>query len=271
MLTAPEAIQFDQIAENTVDKCRKDYPDVRQGDDEARKIGEDNVRRNLDFLVAKLTPENVEEIIRFVHIIANPFLDVQTQPDQDYATRYKGGQTRNIGHAHAAIGQHTVPPTSPFIPDLFKGYCELIGKLLPQASTKEDFTNLAIFSYLELITIHPFPDGNGRTCRLMTEVIRAYGRKKLGISTKDMRAFPKTGPIPDAIEVELQSWQKRVGFFRDNQFPFLVAIKDPIAWGAHFQNVENKRWDVIRREGIKNINNLPVITRLRSTSLKGWS
>jgi len=271
MFNGPEAVQFDEYAGQIVAQCRKDNPDLRQGDDKAREIGEKNVRDNLAYIVDKLTPENVDNVIRFVHEIGSPFLRAQTQYDNNLSTYFNGGITRNVGQSDAVIGQHTVPPTSQFIPELFKEYSELIGKLLPQATTKEDFTNLAIFSYLELITIHPFPDGNGRTCRLMTEVIRAYGRKKLGLPINDMWAFPKVGPKSDEIETELKAWQVNGKFFKDNQFPLLVAIRDPKAWGAHFVNVEKRRWDVIRREGIKNVNNLPIIKRLRNTSLKDWS
>jgi hypothetical protein len=61
-------------------------------------------------------------------------------------------------------GHVYVPPGSEKVPRLMRQYAELVGALKGHPLVR------AILTHLEFVTIHPYPDGNGRLARLLMNV-----------------------------------------------------------------------------------------------------
>lgn len=78
-------------------------------------------------------------------------------------------------------GSSTILPRAQKVPDLM----EKLGYWLEKEETLDPF-NKAIEAHYELVTIHPFVDGNGRTARLlMNMILIRYGYPPAIIRKKD--------------------------------------------------------------------------------------
>lgn len=63
-------------------------------------------------------------------------------------------------------GAEYIPPAPKELPALMKEFCEQI----PKQKTKLHTVEFAAWLHLNLVNIHPFMDGNGRTARLLTNL-----------------------------------------------------------------------------------------------------
>lgn len=70
------------------------------------------------------------------------------------------------------------------VPALTKNLCEILNEQINQP----DMYKLAFMAHYELVAIHPYADGNGRTARLLMNYILAYHDKPLVIVQKKDRA-----------------------------------------------------------------------------------
>lgn len=80
--------------------------------------------------------------------------------EEDFASRYRNGQVR-------IIGANFIPPSGLKVPELMT---EFVQELNTQRNKKNDI-ELATFTHHRFVWIHPFFDGNGRTARLLMNII----------------------------------------------------------------------------------------------------
>ncbi len=80
--------------------------------------------------------------------------------EEDVAGRYRNGQVR-------IIGANFIPPAGHRVPDLM---AEFIKEVIIREK-KESILSLATFAHHRFVWIHPFFDGNGRTARLLMNLL----------------------------------------------------------------------------------------------------
>jgi Fic family protein len=98
---------------------------------------------------SKITERNIRE----VHSL------ILKEIDSRYAGKYRDIQVRISGSAHT-------PPEAVRVPELMKKFAK--GRLLEPVGHAIEQAALAHF---DLVSIHPFVDGNGRTARLLMNLI----------------------------------------------------------------------------------------------------
>lgn len=264
MFNGPEITiqQLEHISDTVIEISRKRLPDARQDNDDARIEGERNVRSRMEFITEALKPGNVKEIIHFVHAISNPFLAVRTNPGNEFSTAFHPWSNRGRGY-DVAIGD-VVPPSGEVIAELFTSFSTHLGKLLPLAKTMEDYSNLAAYAYAELITIHPFPDGNGRALRLFSEVIINYGRKQLNLPERNAPQIPKRGVKADTIEEVLSSWQFEMHFFIGDKNSRREFLNDRPKYDENFIANITKHWKGVEEGGMKSVDALKIVNVIKA-------
>ncbi len=67
------------------------------------------------------------------------------------------------------------------LPKLLKDFCEQTSQELKKARSTEKKLLLSFKAHFDLVSIHPFADGNGRTSRLLMNYIQAYFNLPLSI------------------------------------------------------------------------------------------
>lgn len=97
----------------------------------------------------KITERNIKEI----HSL------ILKEIDNDYAGRYRDIQVRISGSSH-------LPPDPLLVPKLMERFAK---KWL--ANSRQHPVIQATMAHFELVSIHPFIDGNGRTARLLMNLI----------------------------------------------------------------------------------------------------
>jgi len=80
--------------------------------------------------------------------------------EEDVAGRYRNGQIR-------IIGANFIPPAGHKVPDLMAEFI----KEVTIREKKESILSLATFTHHRFVWIHPFFDGNGRTARLLMNLL----------------------------------------------------------------------------------------------------
>lgn len=73
------------------------------------------------------------------------------------------------------------------VPDMVKKLCNSLTMDMIKAKTFDEKCNLAFRAHFELVSIHPFGDGNGRTSRLLMNFIQAHFNLPLSIVYKQDR------------------------------------------------------------------------------------
>jgi len=96
-----------------------------------------------------------EHTIRSVHALA-----LRTIDDQD-AGRYRRGAVRIAGSDH-------VPPDPAAVPGLMRDFVNWLNS--PEAAALHPAERAAL-AHFRLVDIHPFTDGNGRTARLLMNLL----------------------------------------------------------------------------------------------------
>jgi len=74
------------------------------------------------------------------------------------------------------------------VPDAVSELCNEIGKRLNDVVNLKDIYNLSFDAHLNLVTIHPWLDGNGRTSRLLMNYLQSYHQVILTKIYKEDRA-----------------------------------------------------------------------------------
>lgn len=76
-------------------------------------------------------------------------------------------------------------PSSPKVPGMVDAFCTWVNEQFSKAKTTEDIFNLAADAHYNLVSIHPFVDGNGRTSRAIMNFIQLMFDKPLIILNQD--------------------------------------------------------------------------------------
>lgn len=103
------------------------------------------------------------------------------------------------------------------VPDYTKRLAENLCEQLPQANTILDQLKLSFVTHFDLVSIHPFYDGNGRTSRLLMNFIQAYYGLPLSIVYQDdkkeyfdalveSRKTEHTQPFEDFMDSQYQKF-----------------------------------------------------------------
>jgi len=74
------------------------------------------------------------------------------------------------------------------VPDAVSKLCDEIGIKLNEVKSRNDIYHLSFDAHLNLVTIHPWVDGNGRTSRLLMNYLQSYHRVILTKVYKEDRA-----------------------------------------------------------------------------------
>ena len=74
------------------------------------------------------------------------------------------------------------------VPDAVSKLCDEINKRLSEVKDRKDIYNLSFDAHLNLVTIHPWLDGNGRTSRLLMNYLQFYPQIILTKIYKEDRA-----------------------------------------------------------------------------------
>ena len=82
-----------------------------------------------------------------------------------------------ISSSRATGGSYYVDHSK--IPHMIKELCENLNESINKISSISDVLTLSSYAHLQLLTIHPFVDGNGRSARLLQNAIMLKNNKPL--------------------------------------------------------------------------------------------
>ncbi len=78
-------------------------------------------------------------------------------------------------------------PSYQKVEELVKGFCEDLEKKKDEVTSPAEIYNLAFNAHYDLVSIHPFADGNGRVSRLIMNYILVYHEETPAIIHKEDR------------------------------------------------------------------------------------
>lgn len=124
-------------------------------------------------LAKTIKPSQITE-----NIILQIYSIILSNIDNENASRYRNVRVR-------IAGSSTILPNFLKVPELMIDFVKLINKT--EINIK-DLLSLAIISHYQLVTIHPFVDGNGRTARLLFNLILLINQFPITYISKEDRS-----------------------------------------------------------------------------------
>lgn len=125
------------------------------------------------------------------------------------------------------VGKYS-PPNYQDVPGLMEAFTERLSTIISKAEVKnqDDAICIAAWAYLVLVSIHPFPDGNGRTARALTDlVLLRLGQKDFPAVSIDKSLSRGT---PFGLGNPEEDAQTEAGFITGNQDKSTAQLRPPI-------------------------------------------
>ncbi len=117
------------------------------------------------------------------------------------------------------------------VPAYLKKMCADLDTKIKSAKTVETINELAFLAHYQLVTIHPFVDGNGRTSRLLMNFIQSYHGMPMTIVFEEDRQEYIESLIEtrkqENIELFLSFMQSQHLKFLNGELQKLQDIKEP--------------------------------------------
>jgi len=136
---------------------------------------------------------------------------------------------------------------------------ELMTKFINDLQHEQDPIEKALFAHYEFVTIHPFIDGNGRTARLlMNLILMQNGYPPAIIKPKDRLKYLKS------LE------QAQLGGSKDPYKEFVIGCIDK-SLNIYIKSIENKDLPIIKlRENLIKIGELAKSTNENNPTIRHW-
>ena len=99
--------------------------------------------------------------------------------------------------------QHTPPSPYEMYRKIKDFYADLTWK-----GREMNPIELAAWTHAEFVKIHPFPDGNGRTSRLIKMCIRDRQRTRWSSFWRALRRYPSARPIFTILMLRWRQWME---------------------------------------------------------------
>jgi len=116
------------------------------------------------------------------------------------------------------------------VPGLVDQLCKTLNKKILNIIQPLDQLNLSFDAHFDLVTIHPFYDGNGRTSRLLMNFIQKYFGLPLGIVYKEDKAEYFEALIKSRENEDLSYFRN---FMMEHYKRFLIAEMDQFNKGIY--------------------------------------
>jgi hypothetical protein len=165
--------------------------------------------------------------------------------ENGYNRAVPGGQYRR---EHVAVGEE-VPPHFDDVEELMSVFEQRMEVLLNQAEP-QDIDALAVWTYLVIQAIHPFPDGNGRTGRGYLDYVREKLRQKYALPSNSANFYPmNTGKvaiedtISDVLTAHSLSSEVPLLFGKVNSLALYTIAKDMFLENWYFARAKKKILD----------------------------
>jgi Fic family protein len=190
--------------------------------------------------------------------------------EQEYSGRYRNGQVR-------ILGANFIPPSALKVPDLMTEY---INELMIQRKEK-DIVSAAAYAHHRFVWIHPFFDGNGRTARLiMNLVFMTAGYPPAIILRNDRRKYyealnqANTGSykklillIAQAIERSLDIYLSAIRGDTDSEYLPLSQLAPQTLYSAEYLGLLSRRGLIdAYKEGRNWVSTLKAVNEYRDNS-----
>jgi Fic family protein len=109
------------------------------------------------------------------------------------------------------------------VPGLVEKLCKTLNEKISKTIEPEDQLHLSFDAHFDLVSVHPFYDGNGRTSRLLMNFIQKYFGLPMGIVFKEDKAAYFEALVKSRQEEDLTPFRK---FMMDQYNRFLTAEMD---------------------------------------------
>jgi Fic family protein len=120
------------------------------------------------------------------------------------------------------------------VPNLMKSLVKVINTEIKKVKSTEKILTLSFLAHFDLVSIHPFTDGNGRTSRLLMNYIQAYHNFPLTI----VNAADKSAYIKALNESRKAENKDAITIFMANQH--LKELKSRMAAYDDSKNIKIK-------------------------------
>ena len=116
--------------------------------------------------------------------------------------------------------------------------CDRLDEKIDKLTSMEEIYNLAYDFHFDLVSIHPFADGNGRVSRLMMNYILLYHRQAPAIiykedrleyidSLNESREIESTKPLRDFLfSQQVKYFEKQIAIEKSNGKDFFLSLLD---------------------------------------------